>query len=437
MTEEITKIKVDNFKSLKDFEMPLGKFNVLIGPNGSGKTNVLEFFSLMGSCLASQKTPVYPFTYWGRYKNLVWSGNEHESIRAHIKYTIDGHDVTYDSTITSSNNGRLEILEERLHIEDYLTVMLQDDKIKFSLDAYFVNTTKSIIEEKKHRLEDIPYERLIKGFNSGKSFTMPHTSRDISILRTTGWMHMPLINNIMSLRTFRQTHDDIQVYQFLSPMIREGDAYTSLYRLTTKYLTNTSNIILLRHMDYDNLRQSIPIDYSTELSEDGDGLINLLFQWFNKDQKFPDIIMLALETLFPGWQISFHVTHEANIIMEVRDGKVILAPTSIPDGFYKLLAILVAVELNPRILLIDEIETSLHARIIEYVIGILKNTESTVIITTHSPLVVDSVDIDDLILMENTRHKSTCRKIENPDGLKQELADKGIAISDSWLYGEL
>ena len=43
MTETITKIKADNIKSLKDFEMTLGKFNVLIGPNGSGKTNILEF----------------------------------------------------------------------------------------------------------------------------------------------------------------------------------------------------------------------------------------------------------------------------------------------------------------------------------------------------------------------------------------------------------
>ena len=435
MIETITKIKADNFKSLKDFEMPLGKFNVLIGPNGSGKTNILEFFILMSSCISPQKVPAYPFAYWGRYKNLVWSGNEHESIHMQISYVVDDHAVKYDSTIAGSDSGRLEILEEKLYIEDYLTVVRQDCKIKFLFDATFVNATKSV---EKNMLESkvSGSKKLMKSFAPTKNFAIPHTHSDISILKAIKWIRdRPINNNIVLLRTFYQTSTNMQIHGFLSP--RGKNKHIPLYELAENYLTNTSNIILLRHMDYTNLRQSTPVDYSTELDEDGDGLINLLFQWFNRDQKLPDIITLALETLFPGWQISFQVTHEANIIMQVSDGQMTLTPTSIPDGFYKLLAILVAVKLNPRILLIDELETSLHARIIEYIIGILKNTKSTVIITTHSPLVVDSVDVDDLILLENSRHKSTCHKIKDPDKLKQELADRGIAISDSWLYGEL
>lgn len=435
MTETVTRIKVDNFKSLKYFEMPLGKFNVLIGPNGSGKTNVLEFFSLMSLCISPQKIPAYPFAYWGRYKNLVWSGNEQESICIHISYTINGHGVTYDSTITGSNNGRLEILEERLHIEGYLTVMLQDGKIKFDSDASFINTIRPVRD--KIPKNNSTHKVLTGILNSEKRFGIPHTNSDVSILKAINWTQRAIPDDIALLQTLHQTPNRVQMYHLLSPMVKKKDNYVALYELAVDHLTDANNIILLRHMSYDNLRQSTPIDYSTELDEDGDGLINLLFQWFNRDQKLPNIITLALETLFPGWQISFQVTHEANIIMQVSDGQMTLTPTSIPDGFYKLLAILVAVELNPRILLIDEIETSLHARIIEYVISILKNTESTVIITTHSPLVVDSVDIDDLILMENVGHKSTCRKIKDPDRLKQELADRGIAISDSWLYGEL
>lgn len=435
MTETITKIKADNFKSLKDFEMPLGKFNVLIGPNGSGKTNILEFFILLSSCISPQKIPAYPFAYWGRYKNLVWFGNEHESIHMQVSYVVDDHVVRYDSTIANSGSGRLEILEERLHIEDYLTVMRQDREIKFFFDAAFVNDIKSA-EKNIREGKVFSSKKLMQIFNSTKSFTIPHVDNDISILKAIKWTpDHPINNNIVLLQTFYQTSDGLQMHGFLSPAIK--NKRIPLYGLAENYLTNTGNIILLRHMDYTNLRYSTPVDSSTELDEDGDGLVNLLFQWFNRDQKLPDIITLALETLFPGWQISFQVTHEANIIMQVSDGQMTLAPTSIPDGFYKLLAILVAVELNPRILLIDEIETSLHARIIEYVIGILKNTESAVIITTHSPLVVDSVDADDLIFVENSEHKSTCHKIKDPDELKKELVDRGIAISDSWLYGEL
>lgn len=38
----IKKIKVTNFKSFKDLEIILDKFNVLIGANASGKSNFVQ-----------------------------------------------------------------------------------------------------------------------------------------------------------------------------------------------------------------------------------------------------------------------------------------------------------------------------------------------------------------------------------------------------------
>ena len=40
----ITKIKVTNFKSFDNIEIDLGKFNVLIGANSSGKSNFVSIF---------------------------------------------------------------------------------------------------------------------------------------------------------------------------------------------------------------------------------------------------------------------------------------------------------------------------------------------------------------------------------------------------------
>jgi AAA15 family ATPase/GTPase len=44
----ITKIEVDGFKSLKNFELELHEgLNILVGPNGSGKTNIVLFFEFL------------------------------------------------------------------------------------------------------------------------------------------------------------------------------------------------------------------------------------------------------------------------------------------------------------------------------------------------------------------------------------------------------
>ena len=45
----IESIKIQNYKSIVNLTMTLGRFNVIIGPNGCGKTNILEAISLAGA----------------------------------------------------------------------------------------------------------------------------------------------------------------------------------------------------------------------------------------------------------------------------------------------------------------------------------------------------------------------------------------------------
>lgn len=40
----IHSIKIDNFKFLVNFSLPLAKFSCLIGLNGAGKTTLLQVF---------------------------------------------------------------------------------------------------------------------------------------------------------------------------------------------------------------------------------------------------------------------------------------------------------------------------------------------------------------------------------------------------------
>ncbi len=52
----ITRLGVDGFKSLRDFEIDLEPFTVLIGPNGAGKSNILEALGLI-SRLSDHRAP--------------------------------------------------------------------------------------------------------------------------------------------------------------------------------------------------------------------------------------------------------------------------------------------------------------------------------------------------------------------------------------------
>jgi len=88
----IRKLKVKNYKSLKDVELELDKFNVLIGPNTSGKSNLLDCLTFVseiakGSIDGSLRGR-------GGYERVVFSG-EKENIELSIDFMRDNEASEY------------------------------------------------------------------------------------------------------------------------------------------------------------------------------------------------------------------------------------------------------------------------------------------------------------------------------------------------------
>ena len=50
----IKSLHINNYKSLHDLTLDVGRFNVLIGENGCGKSNVLEAIALAGAAAADK-----------------------------------------------------------------------------------------------------------------------------------------------------------------------------------------------------------------------------------------------------------------------------------------------------------------------------------------------------------------------------------------------
>jgi predicted ATPase len=53
----LRKLTVENFKSLRDVEVPLGALNVLVGPNEAGKSNFLDVIQFLGDSVRSDLGP--------------------------------------------------------------------------------------------------------------------------------------------------------------------------------------------------------------------------------------------------------------------------------------------------------------------------------------------------------------------------------------------
>lgn len=458
----LKKIFITNFKSLKDVEIPLRKFNVLVGPNGSGKTNFIEFFKFLRKSLVEVQRPYVPFLDWWDYRNIVWERKEELPIGAKLCCVIDGLDLEYDVSF-SGIGGAFKILSERLVVRKILLVEKEGSILRVKYDAdFFAQRDKEIKEELDNVIEVFRIVTRMRDRRSDdprviESIVETLTTRSLSEQVCKVPSDAPNLLSLMPFgvpyvsrrtrRTKRTLESEIIGMDLDEATHREDFAVIIFPQKTGKRLllrtvlrqlyTAIAGFTILKHPNMKEVKSASLLRREDFLFEDSSNLNNVIYRWFSEKGKLPERIETIISELFPNVRIGFESTFDGRIYIKIYEKDVELHPPSIPDGLYKVLSVLAAVELNPSLLAIDEIENSLHKESLEYILDELKECKSTVILTTHSPLVVDIVKLEDLLIVERTGEGTVLSRVRAPEKLRKKLAELKITQSESWLYGEL
>jgi AAA15 family ATPase/GTPase len=77
----ITECRVQNFKALRDVTLKLTPIHVLIGPNDSGKTSVLQAIEALSRSVDYRLNEAFPGDWEGR--ELAW---RHSDVAAYLKF---------------------------------------------------------------------------------------------------------------------------------------------------------------------------------------------------------------------------------------------------------------------------------------------------------------------------------------------------------------
>jgi predicted ATPase len=193
-------------------------------------------------------------------------------------------------------------------------------------------------------------------------------------------------------------------------------------------------IMLLKHPDTGALREPRPVGETERLNPRATNLAPVLLSLVGRRGSVPERIRLAMAELFPGTMVRLEPQYGRAALWVVEDG-LELPPPNIADGLLKLLAIMAAVELEPSLLLIDELENSMHARMIEYVVDELNSLEVPVLVATHSPIVVGLVGPERVIIVGREPGGGTrAERITDPEGLLRRLEELGVTLSDRIFY---
>ncbi|BAB66182.1 AAA family ATPase [Sulfurisphaera tokodaii] len=351
----IRELSIQNFKSLENVKIELGKINVLVGPNGSGKTAIIESLLLIRN-LVSKILGMSPFGLWWGYDNVVFS----KDLGRNIVIEINSDEFYY----------LLEVHRERFVKE---ILMMKDLNLERSEDKVIINNEE------------------YKGLNE-----------EYSALNLVNLARLPR-DKVMVLNS---------VYNFLT------------------------GIMVLRVDPYEAIS---PIHASeiTAIDINGRGMVKVLHNLYSEGN-LPGYIDEFLKE--EGYSISFKLSDEGNVILYVNDHGVIVPPPSVPSGLIKMLTIMTALALKPKILAIDEVENSLHLKYIERLLDVFDyfSNDTQIILSTHSPAVIDLVKPSYLVLVSKEGLSTKVRRVNKKDEeLKEFLVKNGITLSDAYFYGAI
>jgi|Deesub1362A_J573_1020465.scaffolds.fasta_scaffold12091_2 AAA15 family ATPase/GTPase len=393
-------VRIKNFKSLRDTKLEFNKFNVIIGPNASGKSNIVEAFRLLKDLF--DPSVVNPFIRYRGYRNIVWKHIE----ELPITYEFDFGEYKFSETFTGIT-GSLDVLEERFYGNGW-EILIKGDKI------YGIYEDKFEYSVAKGRR----YERL--WFDSGLYDLYEKINRSITRKRIDKNKKNKIIEYFEDLIKFR--------YSLLAFLLN-----LQAVRIIPEYAKKPS--------ETDKYQKSFKFD--------GSNLHTLLFTEFKG--RIPEEITDYLKIIFPDIERIWMEFSDFGALLKVVENGIEFSPSELSDGFYKMLSIFTLLSLYEErkdkfehfeeemfirpLLIIDEIENSIHTEALEVVIDALKGSDIQVIITTHSPVVLDLVEPEDVIIVEKDFGETKVRKIENVDEIKNKLKDLGITLGESWVYG--
>ena len=118
----LEKVHIKNFLSLRDVELPLKPLTVLVGPNASGKSNILNALRLLNGMMNEEELPLVKLI-----RESLWAG-EANQISLQLKAKVEEISTLYELYLKADANN--PFIAEELLVNDVNVISIQDGQGK-------------------------------------------------------------------------------------------------------------------------------------------------------------------------------------------------------------------------------------------------------------------------------------------------------------------
>lgn len=335
----IKSIWIDNFKSLVDFNLDLAKFTCLVGLNGAGKSTVLQAMDFLSQLMVGDLDDWLKQRQWDSADiNSKLTTKSNIDFEIVVKHSIFG-EIIWSGSV---NRKTLNCTKERVEIGRILYLRVDD--------AYCSIAKVTSTSDFPASFTELDVATTSERF----PIVFEYQGSILSQLKETQ------INPI--LQALKESISEIRSLDLLSPELLRSRTKSAGGKLGL----GGEKLSAFIHESGKQVKDKL----QNELTE-----------------VYSQLEGIDTKSLRSGWK-QLEITE--------RFGKHKLKTTArhMNDGMLRLMAVLAQLEAGSEFLLFDEIENGINPELIEYLIDHLVNAEHQILVTTHSPMILNFLDDD-------------------------------------------
>lgn len=448
-------INIKNFKAINQTSLKLKSgVNILIGPNGSGKTCLLQalmflsdiFLEGVGQAVAQN----------GGYKRVYHRGEDKISFRVMYNYGERifrrrkcQYNLVWDIDIQQKGKDKIATI-----VRENLKLMAVKSEEEYS-----------VFEVEVSRESKQQYYEII--------FPSPQDcGKDLFSAWDNNYSKSDLIDKYRSkLKTEFEEIKKNDNETFLKTFIHKDDRFRDLYKL----FINLNEYNILPNVARE---ENEPLPF-VEMLPNGKGLSNVIYAlekknyqsitnsrsqyYFNFFRNYfysrgflgfhRNHIKLdsALSSINTELSNAVHPINRVSVDINQTNGKRLVVfktdsdkfyPEEVSDGTIKWLSLLVSIYVPfSDIYLLEEPENFLHPWMQQRLISIMREEASKnltiFLITTHSPIILNQTELDEVIVVKSNGNGTTATNISSKDKIRSVLEESDFGLGDLWVSGAI
>jgi len=448
-TEGVSTYSVSGFRSLLSFNILIKPgLNVLVGPNGSGKTNFIEFLDFLDATIKLGASNAIS-SLGGLAR--VFSQEQLKKTTPSLLASVSGDIAISDIIRLYDNSGEDKRLDGRFKYEYKI-------ELKFNRNSSIVYISKEclrinkIYDDRSFYMALMPVGciSVLRRYFGGEINSKWHISRRLYTKHRRNPLNL-FPQQYLPDRSKEPTISRIKDYNFAS------DESFLLFRRNSPPIEAVCDAIIRgRSFNIIPDEARTPDDMTTRpgIRRDGAGLSTTLYhlQLLRKPKssrrprplmgratrETMDMVLEWAKLVFPALT-DISVTPDphsgkylAHLILE-EDNAVKISLQSASDGTIKWLSLVCLILTSGGVFSLEEPENFLHPKVQHFLVSLIRDSindeaRGSFLFSTHSETIINQCAPEELIIFDYKGGYTSCRRISNPKTIENEINKTGFGL---------